>query len=148
MTQPRCTRQQNGLRGTTIRTSLSSVRQLLVPPCQEEVIHLAGTSSHGAADRRTRSLSSQLPNASHGSSDKASHPRVGHSSTSKTRTYGNSQDSAIFAEDQDTRHLSASLGRSRTAEVTSLTERSRNLITGWDQALIIRETNERAAYEE
>ena len=113
----------------------------------EAVIHLATGGSHGAADHRTRSLSSQLPNASHGSSDKASRLRVGHSSTSKTRTYGNSLDSAIFAEDQGIRHRSVRLGRSRTAEVISLVESSRNLITGWDQAHIIREMSERAARE-
>ena len=122
MTQLLCTRQQNGLRGTTIRTSLGSAWQLLAHPSQEAVIHLADASSHGAADRRTRSLSSQLPNASHGSSDKASRLRVGHSSISKTRMSGNSLDNATFAEDQVIRRWSVSLGHSRMAEVTSLAE--------------------------
>ena len=120
ITQPRCTKQLNGLRGTITRTSLSSVRQLLAHLSQEAVIHLAGASSHGVVDRRTRSLSSQLPNASHGSSDKASRLRVGHSSINKTRMSENFLDSAIFAEDQGIRRWSVSPGRSRTAEVTSL----------------------------
>ena len=75
-------------------------------------------------------------------------PRVNHSSTNKTRMYRNSLASAISAEDQGTRHQSVSLGRSRMAGVTSLKESLRNLITGWDQAHIIRETNERATREE
>ena len=114
---------------------------------QDSLIHLADASSHGVADRRTRSLSSQLPNDSHGSSDKASRPRVGHSSTSKTRTYGNSLDSAIFAEDQGIRRRSASLGRSRTAEVTSLMAMQRNPPSDSTMDSIIRETSERAARE-
>ena len=120
MTQPRCTRQQNGLRGTTIRTSLSSVRQLLAHLSQEAVIHLADASSHGVVDHRTRSLSSQLPNVSHGSSHKASRRRVDHSSISKTRTSGNSLDNAISADDQGIRCRNVRLGRSRMAEVISL----------------------------
>ena len=68
--------------------------------CQDNLFHLADASSHGAADRRTRSLSSQLSNDSHGSSDKASHSRVGHNSISKTRTAGNSLDNAISADYQ------------------------------------------------
>ena len=148
MTQPRCTKQQNGLRGTTIRTSPSSALRLLAHPTLEAVIHLADASSHGAADHRTRSLSSQLPNASHGSSDKASRLRVGHSSTSKTRTYGNSLDNATFAEDQGIRRRSASLGRSRTAEVTSLVAMQRNPPSDRTTDSIIRETSERATREE
>ena len=62
--------------------------------------------------------------------------------------YENSLDSATSAEDQGTRRLSVSLGHSRTAEVSSLMESSRNLITEWDQAHIIRETSERTACEE
>ena len=148
MTQRPCIKQQNGLRGTTIRTSLSSVRQLLAHLSQEAVIHLEDASSHGVVDRRTRSLSSQLPNASHGSSDKASRLRVGHSRTGKTRTYGNSLDNATFAEDQGIRHRSVKLGRSKAAEVISLEESPRNRITRWDKAHIIRETSERATREE
>ena len=90
------------------------------------LIHLADASSHGVADRRTRSLSSQLPSDSHGSSTKANHLRVSHSSTNKTRMYGNSLDSATSAEDQGTRRQSVSLGRSRMAEVTSLVARQHN----------------------
>ena len=129
------------------RTSLSSIQQLQARPTLEVVIHLADASSHKAADRRTRSLSSQLPNASHGNSNKASRPRVDHSSISKTRTSENSLDYAIFAEDQGIRHRSVKLGRSKAAEVISLEESSRNRITRWDKAHIIRETNERAACE-
>ena len=114
---------------------------------QDSLIHLADASSHGAADHRTISLSSQLPNASHGSSDKASHPRVGHSSTSKTRTYGNSLDSVTFAEDQGIRRRSASLGRSRTAEVTSLVARQRNPPSDSTMDSITREMTEGAARE-
>ena len=120
MTQQPCTRLQNGQNGMIIPILPSLVQAVNHQRRQDSLIHLADASSHGAVDHRTRSLSSQLPNASHGSSDKASHPRVDHSSTSKTRTYGNALDSAIFAEDQDTRHLSVNQGRSRTAEVTSL----------------------------
>ena len=141
MTQPRCTKQQNGLRGTTTRTSPSSALRLLAHPTLEAVIHLADASSHGAADHRTRSLSSQLPNASHGSSDKASRHRVGHNSISKTRTSENSLDNAIFAEDQGIRHRSASLGRSRTAEVTSLVAMQRNPPSDSTTDSIIRETS-------
>ena len=115
---------------------------------QDSLIYLADASSHGVANRRTRSLSSQLPSDSHGSSAKANHLRVNHSSTNKIRMYGNSLASAISVEDQGKRHWSVSLGRSRMAEVTSLEESSHNLITGWDQAHIIRETNERATHEE
>ena len=116
--------------------------------CQDSLIHLADTSSHGAADHRTRSLSSQLLRDSHGSSAKANCLRVIHSSTSKTRTYGNSLDSATFAEDQDTRHLSVSQGRSRTAEVTSLVAMQRNPPSDRTTDSIIRETSERATCEE
>ena len=116
---------------------------------QDSLIHLADTSSRGVADRRTRSLSSQLPSDGHGSSAKANHLRVGHSSsTNKTRMYGNSLASATSAEDQGTRHRSVRLGHSRMAEVTSLMESLLNLITVWDQAHIIRETNERVIREE
>ena len=62
--------------------------------------------------------------------------------------YGNSLDSATSVEDQGIRRQSVRLGLSRMAEVISLAERLRNLITRWDQAHIIRETNERAAREE
>ena len=126
----------------------SSILQLLARLTQEAVIHLATDGSRGATANLVRSLSSRA-SAPSTSSDRANNqPRVGPSSTYKTRMYENSPDSATFAEDQGTRHQSVSPGRSRTAEVTSLVESSRNLITGWDQAHIIRETNERAACEE
>ena len=148
MTQRLCTKQLNGLSGMTIRTSPSSVPRLLAQLTQVVVIHLADASSHGVVDRRTRSLSSQLPNASYGSSDKASHPRVGHSSTSKTRMYGNSLDSATYVEDQGIRRRSVSLGRSRTAEVTSLVARQRNPPTDSTMDRITREMSERATRED
>ena len=116
--------------------------------CQDNLFHLADASSHGAANRRTRSLSSQLPNDSHGSSDQASHPRVSHSSTSKTRMYGNSLDNAILAEDQGIRHRCASLGRSRTTEVTSLVARQRHPPMDSTIDSIIMEMNERATHED
>ena len=62
--------------------------------------------------------------------------------------YENSLDSAISAEDQDTRHQSVSVGRSRMAEVTSLVARQRNPPLDSTMDSITRETNERAAREE
>ena len=147
MTQQPCTRLQNGQNGMIIPILPSLVQADNHQRRQDSLIHLADASSHGAADHRTRSLSSQLPNASHGSSDKASRLRVDHSSTSKTRTYGNSLDSAISAEDQDTRHLSVSPGHSRMAEVTSLVAMQRNPPLDRTMDSIIRETSERAAHE-
>ena len=148
MTQQPCTRLQNGQNGMIIPILPSLMQADNHQRCQDSLIHLADASSHGAADHRTRSLSSQLPNASHGSSDKASHLRAGHSSTSKNRTYGNSLDSAISAEDQDTRHLSVSPGRSRTAEVTSLMVRQYNPPPDSTMDSKIWETSERATHEE
>ena len=115
---------------------------------QDSLIHLAEASSHGAADHRTRSLSSQLPNTSHGSRDKASRPRIDHSSISKTRMSGNSLDNATFAEDQGIRRQSVSPGRSRMAGVTSLVARQHNPPPDSTMDSIIRETNVRAAREE
>ena len=148
MTQQPCTRLQNGQNGMIIPILPSLVQADNHQHRQDNLIHLADASSHGVADRRTRSLSSQLPNDSHGSSNKASHPRVGHSSTNKTRTYGNSLDSAIFVEDQDTRHLSVSPDRSRTAEVTSLVAMQRNPLSDSTTDSITRETSERATCED
>ena len=129
MTLQPCTRLQNGQNGMIIPILPSLVQAVNHQHRQDSLIHLADASSHGVADRRTRSLSSQLPSDSHGSSAKANCLRVGHSSTNKTRMYENSLDSATSAEDQGTRHLSVRLGRSRTEEVTSLMKSSRNLIT-------------------
>ena len=120
MTQPLCTRLQNGQNGMKIPILPSLVQADNHQRCQDSLFHLADASSHGAPDCRTRSLSSQLPNDSHGSSDKASRHRAGHNSISKTRTSENSLDNAISADDQDIRRLSVSPGRSRMAEVTSL----------------------------
>ena len=146
MLQP-CTRLQNGQNIMIIPILPSLVQAVNHQRRQDSLIHLADASSHGAADHRTRSLSSQLPNYSHGSSNKASHLRVGYSSTSKTRTYGNSLDSATFAEDQDTRHLSASPDRSRTAEVTSLVAMQHNPPSDSTTDSITRDMSERAARE-
>ena len=148
MTQLPCTRRLNGLRGTTIRTSLSSVLQLLARLTQEAVIHLATDGSRGATATLAQSLSSRASAHSTSSARASNQPRVDPSSTNKTRMYENTLDSATSVEDQGTRHRSVSLSCSRMAEVTTLVESSRNLITGWDQAHIIRETNERAAHEE
>ena len=148
MTQLPCTKRLNGLRGTRIRTSPNSVQRLLAQLTQVVVIHLATGGSHGATTTLARSLSSRASAPSTSSARASNQPRVDPSSTNKTRMYENSLDSAISAEDQGRRRRSVSLGHSRTAEVTSLVESSRNLITGWDQAHIIRETNERAVCEE
>ena len=131
-----------------IMPSLPSLVQAANPQRQDSLIHLAETSSHGIADRRTRSLSSQLPSDSHGSSAKANHLRVVHSSSNKTMMYKNSLAIATSADVQRTKHRSVSPGCSKPAEVTSLEESLHNLITGWDQAHIIKETNEGAAREE
>ena len=148
MTQLPCTRRLNGLRGMTIRTSPSSVPRLLAQLTQVVVIHLATGGSRGATATLAQSLSSWASAHSTSSTRASNQPRVDPSSTNKTRTYGNSLDSATSTEDQGTKCRSVRLGHSRTAEVTSLVESSCNLITGWDQAHIIRETNERVTYEE
>ena len=148
MTQLPCTRRLNGLRGTTIRTSPSSIPQLLAQLTQVVVIHLATDGSRGATATLARILSSRASAPSTSSARANNQPRIDPSSNSRTRTSGYSLDNAISAEDQDTRCRSVRQGRSRTAEVTSLVESSHNLITGWDQAHIIREMNERAACEE
>ena len=110
MTPQPCTRLQNGQNGMIIHILPSLVQADSHQRRQDNLFHLADASSHGAADRRTKSLSSQLPNVSHGSSDKASHLRVGLSSTNKTRTSENFLDSAIFVEDQGIRRQSVSPG--------------------------------------
>ena len=120
MTPQPCTKLQNGQNGMIIPILPSLVQADNHQRHQDSLIHLADASSHGVADRRTRSLSSQLPNNNHGSSNKASHLRVDHSSISKTRMSENSLDNATFVEDQGIRRRSVNLGRSRTAEVTSL----------------------------
>ena len=74
--------------------------------------------------------------------------RVGLNSSNKTRTYGNSLDSATSVVALGTKHWSVSLGRSKRKEVISLKASLRNLLTGWDQAHIISEMNERATCEE
>ena len=132
----------------TIRTSPSSILRLLAQLTQVVVIHLATGGSHGATATLAQSLSSRASAPSTSSARASNQPRVDPSSTNKTRMYENSLDSAISAEDQGIRRRSVRLGRNGMAEVTSLMESSRNLITGWDQAHIIRETNERAACEE
>ena len=131
----------------TVHNSLSSALQLLARLIQAAVIHLATDGSRGATAILQRSLSTRASAHSTSSARASNQPRVDPSSTNKTRMYKNSLDSAISAEDRGIRRRSVSLGRSRMAEVTSLVESSRNLITGWDQAHIIRETNERATRE-
>ena len=148
MTQSQCTRQQSGLRGMTIRTSPSSALQLLAHPIQVVVIHLATDSSHGAAATLSRSLSSQASAHRSSSARASNHHRVGISSSNKTRTYRNFLDNATSVVIQGTKCQRLGPGHSKLAEVTSLKESSRNLLTGWDQAHIIRETNERATREE
>ena len=49
---------------------------------------------------------------------------------------------------QGTEHQIVGLSPSKPAEVISLEASSCNPLTGWDQDLIIRETNERATREE
>ena len=148
MTPQPCTRLQNGQNGMIIPILLNLVQVDNHQRCQDSLIHLADASSHGVADRRTRSLSSQLPNDSHGSSDKASHLRVGYGSTNKTRMYENSLDSAISEEDQSIRRQSVRLGSSRMAEVTSLVARQRHPPLDSTMDSITRETNERATRED
>ena len=129
----------------TTRTSLSSALQLLARPIQEAVIHRAADISHGAAATPSQSLSSQALDH-HSSSARASCPsRIGPSNSNRTRMSGNSLVSATSVVTQGTKHQSVDLNSSKLAEVTSLEDSSRNLLTGWDQAHIIRETNERAA---
>ena len=148
MIQLPCTRQQSGLRGMTTHTSPSSVLQRLAHPIQEAVIHLATDGSRGATITLQQSLSSLAFTHSSRSARASNHHRIGLSSSNKIRTYGNSPDSATSGDVQGTKHRSVSPGCSKLAEVTSLKESSRNLITGWDQAHIIREANERAACKE
>ena len=62
--------------------------------------------------------------------------------------YENYLDSATSVEDQDTRRLSVSPGRSRTAEVTSLVARQRNPLPDSTMDSITREMSERAARED
>ena len=121
------------------------------PHCQHHqgsLIYLADASSHGVADCQTRSLSSRLPSASHGSSTKANHPRIVHSSSNQTRMYKNSLGSATSADVQATNHQSVALSCSKLAEVTLLKVGWHNTITGWDQDHLIREMSERATPEE
>ena len=148
MTPQPCTRLQNGQNSMIIPILPSLVPVANHQRRQDSLIHLAGASSHGVANCRTRSLSSQLPIDSHGNSAKANHLRVMHSSSNKTRMYKNSLDSAISADEQATKHQSVGPGRSKPAEVTSLKESLHNLLTGWDQAHIIREMNVRATCKE
>ena len=148
MTPQQCTKLQNGQKGMRIPILPSLVQASNCQHRQDNLIHLADASSHGVADCRTRSLSSQLPSNGHGSSAKDNHLRVIHSSSNKTRIYENSMVNATPVVVQGTKHRSVGPNRSKLAEVTSLKECSRNLLTGWDQAHIIREMNKRATREE
>ena len=112
------------------------------------VIHLTTDSSRGAAATLLRNLSNQA-SAHISSSARANNQHiVGLSSSNKTRMYRNSLVSATSVGAQGTKRQSVGLIRSKPAEVTSLEESSYNLLTGWDQAHIIRETNERATHED
>ena len=148
MTQPPCTKQQSGLRGTITCTSPSSILQLLACLTQEAVIHLATDGSRGATATLAQSLSCRASTHSTSSARASNQPRVDPSSTYITRMYGNSLDSATSAGDQGTRHLSVSLGHSRMVEVTSLVARQCKPPPDSTMDSIIRETNERAACEE
>ena len=148
MTQLPYTRRLNGLRGTTICSSPSSVLRLLAQLTQVVVIHLATGGSHGATATLARSLSSRASAPSTSSTRASNQPRVDPSSTNKTRMYENSLDSAISAEDQGIRCQSVSLGRSRMAEVTSLMVRQRNPPPDSTMDSITRETSKRAACED
>ena len=92
----------------TIRTSQSSVLQLLAQFIQVVVIHLAADGSHGAEATQLQSLSS-LASTHHNSSVRANNQRrVGPSSTSKTRMSGNSLVNAISVDEQGTKHRDVS----------------------------------------
>ena len=96
----------------------------------------------------SKALVVKLPTHSSLSTTASSHHRVGLGSSNKTRTYGNSLDSATSAEEQATRHRSVSPGRSKLAEVTSLVVRQCNPPLDSTTDSIIRETNERATPED
>ena len=148
MTQLLCTKQQSGLRGTTIRTSLSSALQLQACLTQEAVIHLATDGSRGATATLAQSLTSLASAHSSHSARAGNHHRIDPNSNSRPRTSGNSLDNAISAEDQGTRRRSVSLRRSKPAEVTSLMVQQCNHPPDSTADSLIRETNERAAREE
>ena len=131
-----------------IRTSPSSILQLLARPIQAAVIHLATDGSREATATLQKSLGSQASTHSSRSARAGNHHRIGLSSKNKTSMYENSLVYATSVVVQGTKHRSEIPGHSKPAEVTSLEESSHNLLTGWDQAHIIRETNERATREE
>ena len=148
MTPQPCTRLQSGQKGMIIPILPSLVQAVNLQHHQDSLIHVTNASSHGVANHRTRSLSSQLPSDRHGSSAKASHLRVVHSSSNKTRMYKNSLDSATSADAQGTMRWSVSPGRSRPAEVTSLMASPRNPPADHTRDSIIREMNERATHDD
>ena len=148
MTPQPCTKWQNGQKGMIIPILPSLMQAANRQHHQDSRIHLADASSHRVADRRTRSLSSQLPTDSHGSNAKANCLRVVHSSSNKTRMYKNSLASVASAEDQGTKRRSESPGCSRMAEVTSLVARQRNLPPDSTMDSITRETNGSATRED
>ena len=110
MTQRQCTKRLNGLRGTTTRTSQSSILGVQAQLIQEVVIHLATGSSHGAAAILPRSLSQQA--FAHLSSNvrASSRCKVGPSSSYKTRTHENSLISAISVDALGTKHWNVGRG--------------------------------------
>ena len=104
MTQLPCTKQLSGLRGTAIRTSLSSILQLLAQPIQGVVIHLATGGSRGAAATLSQRLSSQA-SAHHSSSTRGGNQcRTGPRNNKKTSMSGNFLVSATSVATQGTKH--------------------------------------------
>ena len=148
MTPQPCIRLKNGQKGMIIPILLSLMHAANCQRRQDSLIRLADASSHGVANCQTRSLSSRLPSISHGSSAKANHPRIIHSSSNQTRMYKNSLGSATSADVQATKCWSVGLSPSKLAEVTSLKASSCNPPIKWDQKHIIREMSERATREE
>ena len=135
MTPQPCTKRQNGQKGMIIPILPSLVQAVNLQHHQDSLIHVTNASSHGVANRQTRSLSSLLPS-------------ISHSSSNQTRMYENSLGSATSADVQATKRWSASLSCSKLAEVSLCKASLHNPLTGWDQDHIIRETSERTTREE
>ena len=134
MTPQQYIKLQNGQNGIVIPIFPSLVQAPHHQHCQDSLIHLADTSSHGVANRQTRSLSSRLHSINHGSSSKTNHRRIIHSSSNKTRMYESSLDSATSVDEQAAKCQSVDLSHNKLAEVISLKASLRNLLTGWNQA--------------
>ena len=148
MTQFPCTRRLNRLRGTTIRTSPSSILWLLAQLTQVVVIHLATDGSRGAAATLSQSLSSQASIHSSRSTRASNQCRIGPSNINKTRTSGNFLVNVASVGKLETKHRSVGLSNSKPAEVTSLKASSHNPSNKWGQDHIIREMSKRSTCEE